>query len=79
MWRERSIQMQKRTLPYNTGKVLIGLHYEPPLQKYENSADADLLQSALLRRPQRISFETAAYAVLAVAAVAVVFLMMVFA
>lgn len=70
--------MQRRTLPYNTGKVLIGLHYEPPLPKYE-SADADLLQSALLRRPQRISFETAAYAVLAVAAVVVVFLMMVFA
>lgn len=70
--------MQRRTLPYNTGKVLIGLHYEPPLPKYEN-ADADLLQSALLRRPQRISFETAAYAVLAVAAVVVVFLMMVFA
>lgn len=79
MWRERSIQMQRRTLPYNTGKVLIGLHYEPPLPKYENSADSDLLQSALLRRPQRISFEAAAYAVLAAAIIVLIFLVKVFA
>ncbi len=38
--------------PYDTGKVKIGLHYEPPRHNYM-SADAERLQSALLRTPRR--------------------------
>lgn len=37
---------------YNTGKVLIGLAYEPT-PRNEMSLDAERLQLALLRRPTR--------------------------
>lgn len=36
--------------PYDTGKVKIGLLYEPP-RDYLMSRDADLLQSAFIRPP----------------------------
>ena len=36
-----------RIPPYNTGKVLIGSRYEPP-RRVEYSADAELLQAALI-------------------------------
>lgn len=38
--------------PYDTGKVKIGSHYIPP-QRNVMSADAERLQRALLRTPQR--------------------------
>ena len=37
---------------YNTGKVLIGLAYEPPRQRYVPTADASRLQAALLAKPR---------------------------
>lgn len=40
--------MQKRALPYNTGKVLIGSRYEPPRENLVASVDAERLQAALL-------------------------------
>lgn len=39
--------MQAKTPPYNTGKVKIGLTYEPPKQTYI-SDDESRLQNALL-------------------------------
>lgn len=38
-------------LPYNTGRVQIGIAYEPH-QRYDTSADEERLQSALLRKPR---------------------------
>lgn len=40
-------------LPYNTGKVLIGCRYTPPLPKYPASADEERIQRALIggKRP----------------------------
>ena len=37
-----------RHLPYNTGKVQIGLRYDPPRPTYYITADEDRLQRALL-------------------------------
>jgi hypothetical protein len=39
--------MQAKSPPYDTGKVKIGLLYQPP-QQSEYSADQELLQKALL-------------------------------
>lgn len=39
--------------PYDTGKVKIGVFYEPPKHPPYMSADAEKLQRALLRRPAR--------------------------
>jgi hypothetical protein len=36
---------------YNTGKVLIGLHYKPPVRQYIGR-DMMLLQRALLAKPK---------------------------
>ena len=36
-------------IPYNTGKVKIGLYYEPPAPRYEGQ-DAYTLQTALLSK-----------------------------
>ena len=37
-----------RTPPYNTGKVMIGSHYEYPLQNNMESYDSQLWQAVLL-------------------------------
>jgi hypothetical protein len=39
--------VEKKVVPYDTGKVKIGLLYTPP-RDYVMSADADRLQDALL-------------------------------
>lgn len=57
----------KRT--YNTGKVRIGLAYEPPVRN-EMSLDAERLQLALLRRPTRSRARHTVLAVSTLAAVA---------
>lgn len=36
--------------PYNTGKVLIGCRYDPPLRPVSHTADDMALQSALLSK-----------------------------
>lgn len=66
--------------PYNTGKVLIGSRYEPP-RRMEYSADAELLQSALLNLGPRFSdrvahslFRPGTWMVVAAVLVAVLFL-----
>lgn len=41
-----------KTPPYDTGKVKIGEHYQAPL-RCAMSHDAERLQKALLKRPQR--------------------------
>lgn len=41
-----------KTPPYDTGKVKIGEHYQPPLRNMM-SRDAERLQTALLETPQR--------------------------
>jgi len=46
--------MTKQTV-YNTGKVLIGLHYRP-VQKMEQSADMAKLQTALLKLKKPFQF-----------------------
>ena len=52
--------MKKKTVPYNTGKVLIGVNYVPPKDKTltEPSVDMARLQNAMLKNPQPTSFET---------------------
>ena len=42
-----------RIPPYDTGKLKIGGHYVPPLNKQTMSRDAERLQQALLVTPQR--------------------------
>jgi len=42
-----------RPTPYDTGKVKIGLFYDPPQQNHM-TPEAERLQSALLRSGQRI-------------------------
>lgn len=43
--------------PYDTGKVKIGVHYEPP-RHIHMSRDAELLQESLLDKPvSDLSFE----------------------
>lgn len=44
-----------KTVPYNTGKVLIGVAYQPPVQPQYMDADACLLQRALLGERRRVS------------------------
>jgi len=39
--------VEKKVVPYDTGKVKIGLLYTPP-RDYAVSADAEMLQDALL-------------------------------
>jgi hypothetical protein len=68
--------MQRRPLPYNTGKVLIGSHYEPPQPDYM-TREGYALQRALLKpgRPVRKTdpglILWAATAVLATATIAI--------
>lgn len=57
----------KRT--YNTGKVRIGLAYEPPVRN-EMSLDAERLQLALLRRPTRSRARHTVFAISTLAAFA---------
>jgi hypothetical protein len=48
----------RRTAPYDTGKVKIGLYYQRPLPRYLG-ADAIKLQTALLSKPTgRVSLLT---------------------
>lgn len=51
---------------YNTGKVQIGLAYEPPIRN-EMSLDAERLQVALLSRPTK---SKARHTVLAISTIA---------
>ena len=37
-----------KTVPFNTGKVLIGCNYTPPVKPYTPSRTESMLQSALL-------------------------------
>lgn len=41
-----------KTPPYNTGKVQIGIYYEPPRQNHM-SADAEHLQASMLKPAPR--------------------------
>jgi hypothetical protein len=41
--------MKQKTVPYNTGKVLIGLCYIPPIKDNGVSKDMYRLQTALLK------------------------------
>ena len=52
--------MKKKTVPYNTGKVLIGVNYVPPKDKTltEPSVDMARLQKAMLKNPQPTTAET---------------------
>ena len=52
--------MKKKVVPYNTGKVLIGVNYVPPKDKgvTEPSKDMARLQNALLNTPQPTTAET---------------------
>jgi len=52
--------MKKKVVPYNTGKVLIGVNYVPPKDKgvTEPSVDMARLQNAMLNNPQPTTAET---------------------
>ena len=39
-------------IPYDTGKVKIGLHYMPPV-RYDPDPDMERLQRSLIRSPKR--------------------------
>jgi hypothetical protein len=39
-----------KQVPYNTGKVQIGINYVPPRRIVDLGADAELLQLALLKK-----------------------------
>jgi len=39
-----------KQVPYNTGKVKIGVNYTPPRRIVDLGADAELLQLALLKK-----------------------------
>ena len=41
--------MRQKTVPYNTGKVMIGLCYVPPIRDDNVSKDMYRLQTALLK------------------------------
>lgn len=43
--------------PYNTGKVLIGCHYQPPRCVVEPSRTETLLQTALLSDKPRVDWD----------------------
>lgn len=43
-----------RAIPYDTGKVKIGLAYEPPRLTTHMSKDAEMLQEMLLRKGRRL-------------------------
>lgn len=64
--------------PYNTGKVLIGVLYQPPVRS-EYSRDAERLQTALIKPQPRRSeqdykwADCALYAIAAISFVAVFF------
>ena len=45
------------TTPYNTGKVLIGVHYQPPRRVVELSRTEALLQTALLDGKPRVDWD----------------------
>lgn len=45
------------TTPYNTGKVLIGVHYQPPRRVVEPSRTETLLQTALLDGKPRMDWD----------------------
>ena len=49
-----------RTVPYNTGKVQIGIHYVPKPELPTDSPSADMarLQTALINNPATTSAET---------------------
>jgi len=50
--------MTDKRLPWNTGKVQIGLHYEPPTRKVVMSRDEENLQSFLLgKQSSRVPVE----------------------
>ena len=52
--------MRKKVVPYNTGKVLIGVNYtpKPELPTDEPSRDMERLQNALLKTQQPTTAET---------------------
>ena len=39
-------------IPYDTGKVKIGMHYTPPV-RYDSDPDMERLQRSLIRSPKR--------------------------
>jgi hypothetical protein len=45
------------TTPYNTGKVLIGCHYQPPRRVAEPSRTETLLQTALLNDKSHVDWD----------------------
>jgi hypothetical protein len=45
------------TTPYNTGKVLIGVHYQAPRRMHEPTRTEALLQSALLNDTPRTDWD----------------------
>ena len=52
--------MKKKIVPYNTGKVLIGVNYtpKPELPTDNPSADMARLQTALIDAPKPTTLET---------------------
>ena len=46
--------MNNKTPPYNTGKVLIGSRYSPPLRPVSQTQDDMALQRALLSRDSSV-------------------------
>ena len=66
--------MKQKTVPYNTGKVLIGKDYVPPKDKglTEPSEDMYHLQSKLLGKPTPTTLETWVFRVVAVVVIVTV-------
>lgn len=60
-------------VPYNTGKVKIGLRYAPPKRPREMSKDELLLQKALLTKDSRRLSEASIAAIGAAVALGIAF------
>lgn len=56
----------------NTGKVLVGLRYEPP-RRNAVSRDMEWLQSSLINPPRRIDYPMLVYLIVLLAALLVFF------
>jgi hypothetical protein len=61
--------MLNRPLPFNTGKVQIGVRYEPP-RRCEMSRDMERLQDGLLQHKRERRIEAGVYIIGVVVAVA---------
>lgn len=48
--------MQKKNVPYNTGKIEIGKYYVPPQHRNPVSPDMEDLQTALLGQQRHVDY-----------------------